>query len=126
MKPLLLAILFLIIIIVGSTATLYYVTNKAEELGGQLVKLEEHVDTGNWSKAHELYKDFKKDWVNTDHKWSMLIDHDEIDYINMYLGELEAFIKMKDKANALAKLSTLQHLIEHIPEKEYPSLKNIF
>ncbi|MDF2533501.1 MAG: hypothetical protein K0Q65_3082 [Clostridia bacterium] len=125
MKPLLLAIFFLIVIITGSLATMYYISNQAEALLEQLHELEKQVDSENWEQASELYKDFKAKWDKVDHKWSMLIDHYEIDYINMDLGELEAFIKTKDKSNALAKLSSLQLLVEHIPDKEYPTLKNI-
>lgn len=126
MKPLLLAIFFLIAIIAGSIGTIYYISTQAEALHVQLVELEKQIDSEKWAEAEELYKSFKDKWVDIDHKWSMLIDHYEIDYINMYLGELEAFIKMKDKTNSLAKLSSLQLLVEHIPDKEYPSLKNIF
>lgn len=125
MKPFILAIFFLIVIIAGSLMSTYYISSQAEELHKQLVELENYIDSENWSRANSQYKSFKQDWVKIDHKWSMLIDHYEIDYINMDLGELEAYIKTKDKTNALAKISSLQLLVKHIPDKEYPSLKNI-
>lgn len=126
MKSLILAFLFLAAIITGSLASTYFITNQADLLSNDLIELERHVDSENWEKVTTLYKDLKRNWSKVDHKWSMLIDHYEIDYINMDLGELEAYIKVKDKTNALAKLSSLQRLVDHIPEKEYPSLKNIF
>jgi hypothetical protein len=105
--------------------SIQYISSQSETLQKQLIELEKHIDTEDWSQADTLYKSFKQKWVNIDHKWSMLIDHYEIDYINMDLGELEAYIKTQDKTNALAKISSLQLLVKHIPEKEYPSLKNI-
>jgi len=125
MKQMIFAIIFLIIIIIGSLMSIQYISNQSETLQKQLIELEKHIDTEDWSQADTLYKSFKQKWVNIDHKWSMLIDHYEIDYINMDLGELEAYIKTQDKTNALAKISSLQLLVKHIPEKEYPSLKNI-
>ena len=125
MKQMIFAIIFLIIIIIGSLMSIQYISNQSETLQKQLIELEKHIDNEDWSQADTLYKSFKQKWVNIDHKWSMLIDHYEIDYINMDLGELEAYIKTQDKTNALAKISSLQLLVKHIPEKEYPSLKNI-
>ncbi|MDF2531743.1 MAG: hypothetical protein K0R80_2385 [Clostridia bacterium] len=125
MKQMIFAIVFLIAIITGSLMSIHYISNQSEALQKQLVDLEKHIDIEEWNQAAALYKSIKQKWVSIDHKWSMLIDHYEIDYINMDLGELEAYINARDKTNALAKISSLQLLVKHIPEKEYPSLKNI-
>ena len=125
MKPMLLAIIFLIVIISGSLFSMYYISHESDSLQKQLVELEKNIDSENWDKANSLYNDFKHSWSKVDHMWSMLIDHNEIDYINTDLGELEAFIKTKTTEEALAKLNSLQWLVKHIPEKEYPVLKNI-
>jgi hypothetical protein len=125
MKSMLLAIFFLIAIISGSLFSINYISDQSDVLHKQLVQLESQIDSENWDKADSLYKDFKHDWVKVDHIWSMLIDHYEIDYINIALGELEANIKTKHKEDALAKVSSLQWLVEHIPEKELPNIKNI-
>ena len=125
MKPLLLAIFFFIVIISGSLMSMYYISSQSEVLQNQLVELEKHIDSENWDKATSLFNAFRQKWVKIDRRWSMLIDHYEIDYINMDLGELKAYIKAQDKTNALAKISSLQLLVKHIPEKEYPLLKNI-
>ncbi|MDF2520511.1 MAG: hypothetical protein K0R84_1139 [Clostridia bacterium] len=126
MRSILLSILFLAVIIAGSLSTLYYLDNQSEALLQQLDMLETQIEAEKWDDARISTKEFKEKWVKADRTWSMLIDHYEIDYINMDLGELEAYVKNKDKANAMAKLESLQLLVEHIPEKERPSLKNIF
>jgi hypothetical protein len=125
MKQMIFAIIFLIAIITGSLMSIHYISSQSEALQKQLVDLEKHIDIEDWNQAAALYKSIKQKWVKVDHKWSMLIDHYEIDYINMDLGELEAYINARDKTNALAKLSSLKLLVKHIPDKEYPSLKNI-
>ena len=125
MKYILLAVLCLFIIVIGSIASIYYVNNEAEALHKQLNEIEQNIEDENWEKAYALFNSFNEKWTKIDHKWSMIIDHYEIDFINMNLGELEAFIKTKDKSSALAKMNSLQLLVKHIPEKEAPSLKNI-
>ena len=125
MKPMLLAIFFLIVIISGSFLSMYCMSQQSESLQKQLVELERHIDSEDWDKANSLYNNFKQDWTKIDHIWSMLIDHNEIDYINTYIGELEAYLKSQAKTDALAKISSLQWLVKHIPEKEFPTLKNI-
>lgn len=126
MRSILLSILFLAVIITGSLSTLYYLDNQSEELLHKLDILEAQIEAAKWDEANTSTKEFKENWVKVDRTWSMLIDHYEIDYINMDLGELEAYVKNKDKANAMAKVKSLQLLVEHIPDKERPSLKNIF
>jgi hypothetical protein len=125
MKQMLLALFFLILIIAGSLMTIYYINHQSDALQNQLVELERQVDRENWDIANSRYNDFKENWDKVDHIWSILIDHYEIDNINMNLGELEAFIKTMNKEDALAKISSLQWLVKHIPEKEFPTLKNI-
>lgn len=126
MKSILLSALFLAAIIIGSLSSMYYISNQSESMLELLSTLENHIDSEDWNKAETTFKAFKNNWTKIDPKWSMLIDHYEIDYINMDIGELDAFIKSKDKTNALAKMSSLQLLVKHIPEKEYVNLKNIF
>ena len=121
MKPMLLAIFFLIVIISGSLLSMYYISHQSEALQKQLVELERHIDSENWVKAKSLYNDFNHSWAKIDHIWSMLIDHYEIDYINTDLGELEAYIKTKDKADALAKISSLQWLVRAYTRKRISS-----
>lgn len=125
MKQFILAIFFLIVILCGSLLSIYYIGHQSDLLEKQLVELERYIDSEDWDKANSSYKNFKHSWAKVDHVWSMLIDHYEIDYINMDLGELEAFIKTKTREDALAKISSLQWLVKHIPEKEFPVLKNI-
>lgn len=126
MKSILLSALFLAAIIVGSLISINYESSQSETMLSLLDTLEKHIDSENWEQTNSNFKAFKDSWTKVDPKWSMLIDHYEIDYINMNMGELEAFIKNKDKTNSLAKMNSLQLLIKHIPEKEYVNLENIF
>lgn len=126
MKSILLSALFLAAIIVGSLISINYESSQSETMLALLDTLEKHIDSENWEQTNSNFKTFKDNWAKVDPKWSMLIDHYEIDYINMNMGELEAFIKNKDKTNSLAKMNSLQLLIKHIPEKEYVNLENIF
>lgn len=125
MRTFILAVIMLIIIISGCLASISYINSETRSMQEQLVELEKQIYAENWDNARTEYKSFKDQWDEIHPVWSMLIDHYEIDYINMDLSELEAFIINQDKTNALAKTSSLHVMVGHIPEKEYLNLKNI-
>lgn len=126
MRTFILAVVILAIIITGCLASIHYINTETKSMQEQLTKLEKQIYAEDWDKARTEYKSFKGQWDEIHPIWSMLIDHYEIDYINMDLSELEAFIINKDKINALAKTSSLHVMVGHIPEKEYLTLRNIF
>ncbi|MGE5458328.1 MAG: DUF4363 family protein, partial [Methanococcaceae archaeon] len=64
-------------------------------------------------------------WNHMKDKWALLLDHQEIDNINISLSKMKEYIKGKNKNDSLAEVSTLKLLFIHIPEKEAISLKNI-
>lgn len=126
MRTFVLAVVILVIIITGCLFSTNFINAETRSMQDQLTKLEKQLYVEDWDKARTEYKNFKSQWNEIHPIWSMLIDHNEIDYINMDLSELEAFIINEDKTNALAKTSSLHVLVGHIPEKEYLTLRNIF
>ena len=58
--------------------------------------------------------------------WSTLIDHEEIDNIDMTFARLKAFLEAEDTSSALSEATMLIKSITHIPEREKLSLDNLF
>ncbi len=82
--------------------------------------------SGDWERsANEMHK-IDSDWRNMKHAWSSLIDHEEIDNIDVTLSRLQILNEVKDITSLLPEAAALKKLISHIPEKESLTIDNIF
>ncbi len=126
MKPLIIIIALTVLLIAGGCLTLYALNSESERLNNSLSILEEDIENQNWEDAAKKLEEFHRKWDKTGLIWSMLVDHYEIDNIEMVLSQLISYVKTHDKNEALSKMSSLRTLIKHIPAKEAFSLQNIF
>ncbi|MHB1393288.1 MAG: DUF4363 family protein [Clostridia bacterium] len=126
LKPLIIIIALTVLIIVGGCLTLLALNSESQRLNSSLSTLEEDIENQNWDEAVKKLEKFHSKWDKTSVVWSMLIDHYEIDNIELVLSQLLSYVKTKDKNEALSKMSALRTLIKHIPAKESFNLKNIF
>lgn len=100
--------------------------SESQRLDHQLTDLKSEIENQNWTAAENKLEEFHSKWDKTSKLWSMLVDHYEIDNIELVLSQLASFVKTKDKSEALSQLSSLRTFVKHIPEKEAFRLKNIF
>lgn len=105
--------------------TINMLEKDAQILYNFILQMENHIERGEWEKVDNINANFNHQWEKSEKIWPMLIDHLEIDNINIQLSELEASLKNKDKIRALSKLSILKLLVKHIPERESFILQNI-
>ena len=125
LKPLIIIISLAILIVSGGFITLYALNSEAQRLDEDLSTLEETIKNQNWDTASEKLEDFHSRWDKVRSLWSMLIDHYEIDNIELLLSELVSYVDNKDKNESLSRMSSLKTLIKHIPKKESFNLENI-
>lgn len=126
MKPLIITAALTVLIVAGGYMTLYTLDTESQKLTGSLTALEEAIENQKWDTASKKLKEFHNKWDKTSSLWSMLIDHYEIDNIELLLSQLVSYVKNRDKNEALSRMQSLKTLIKHIPEKESFSLKNVF
>ncbi len=126
MKPLIIIIALTVLIVVGGCLTLYALNSEAQRLNSSLSTLEEDIENQNWDEAAKKLEKFHTKWDKTSFLWSMIIDHYEIDNIELILSKLLSYVKTHEKNEALSNMSALRTLIKHIPAKESFNLKNIF
>jgi len=126
LKPLIIIISLTILIVAGGSITLYLLNSESQRLDDSLSSLGEAIENGNWDNASKNLKEFNSKWDRTSSLWSMLVDHYEIDNIELLLSQLASYVKNKNRNDALSSVSSLKTLIKHIPEKESLSLKNVF
>jgi len=126
LKPLIIIISLTILIVAGGAITLYALNSEAQKLDSDLSVLEEFIENQSWNTASEKLEEFHGKWYKTSSFWSILIDHYEIDNIELLLSQLASYVKNKNKNDALSSVSSLKTLIKHIPDKESLRLKNVF
>jgi len=98
----------------------------AEELTKSIEKMEEHAWANNWKEAGYELDRTMENWSGTKKTWSALIDHQEIDNIDVTLSRLQVLIRGKESADALSEAAVLKKYVSHIPDTEKLTWKNIF
>ncbi|KUO74930.1 MAG: hypothetical protein APF77_17855 [Clostridia bacterium BRH_c25] len=126
MKPLIVIAVLTILLIAGGCLTLYVLDSESQRLSNSLSELEEDIEKQNWDAASKKLEEFHNKWDKVSKLWSMLIDHYEIDNIELVLSRLASYVKTQDKNEALSQMSSLKTLIKHIPAKEAFNFKNVF
>jgi len=125
-KAVILIAAILITIIVSSMLVHNYLESSSQEITDYIENIEENTSSNDWDKAEEILSTLEELWSDTKSKWSMLIDHNEIDNIEISLKRVSSYIKEREKKLALAELSLLKQMVMHIPEKEALALENVF
>lgn len=125
MKPLLYTAILTMAIIGTGIFAINMLKNDAEVLYNFVLEMESDIMAEKWEDAGEKGDKLHTQWEKYKKIWPMLIDHLEIDNINIQLSELESFLMSRDKTQALSKLSILKLLVKHIPEKESFTLQNV-
>lgn len=118
-------VVVLLLVLAVSFATLDKLNSTAKELVEDFDGLEEAIATGNWAAAGHDVEELARKWNQHKDWWAIVIDHREIDNIEMSLIRIGQYICMQDRALAAGELAVLKQLLEHIPEKEKVNLKNI-
>lgn len=125
MKPLVYSSIIIIVIIAFGAFTINMLKNEADNLHTVLIELEKNIYAEEWEKAKNIGETIEKQWDKYKKIWPMLIDHFEIDNVNINLAELQAYIISNDKTESLSRLAALKVLIKHIPERESFIIQNI-
>ena len=82
-------------------------------------------DREDWQSCRNQLDCFLNHW-ETDKKWfAVFIHHEEMDFINEALYEIEMYIRYEKQAETAAKANVLKILLEHIPENERLTPENI-
>ncbi len=95
-------------------------------LGQWIEKTEGSIEAEDWNRAEGILKQINDDWMGVKGIWAALIDHEEIDNIDVTLSRLETLIKTEDTSASLSEAAALKKFINHIPDKEKLSFMNIF
>lgn len=94
-------------------------------IGEQLTTVEQSLSNRNWDLARNHLMTAQHNWEKSSHWWSILIDHQAIDAIDLSINRLEKFIETKNFSLSVVEASALKLRFKYIYESEKLSLKNI-
>lgn len=125
MKVLIAAMIIFVILLGFATFTSYYINNTANTLLTRAENVEKSVDVRDWQQAEKKFSQLNSSWNGTSPKWTALIDHQELDNINISLSKVKKYIDTRELPGFMTEMAELKLLFKHIPEKEALNLKNI-
>jgi hypothetical protein len=126
MKKFISSMVLLVAIVLSGLLLTGYLKKSSQKLVVTISEISELVNSGSWDIAKERVEGLDERWDSTEKKWGILIDHFEIDNIEMAMIKSKKYIDTKDLPLASAELDNLKFMVEHIYEKERLNLKNIF
>ncbi len=127
MKDSVIILIVLLVFIIGlDVYSYYYLKNTAADISRSIEELPETINREDWDKAYSSLARTTKKWSSVKGVWAVLINHDEIDNIDMILARLKSFVKYKDVNESVAEYREFKEVVEHVPESQRFSLVNIF
>ncbi|WP_298198021.1 DUF4363 family protein [Desulfosporosinus sp.] len=122
----LLTIVVIVMLLLGGSFTSYrYIQTTTQTAGEHLELLEQSISIEKWEGAQKELSTVQQSWEKNNTWWSILLDHEEIDTINICLSRLESLLARQDVTLSLAEVSTLKLLFENLHDKEKFTLKNV-
>jgi hypothetical protein len=91
-----------------------------------LSEMEDKIYNNNWNSAVSIYNDIYIKWKNTKKVLMLVIEHEEMEKINLTLEKIKKYISINDKSLSIGETAALKYFLNHIREKESLSLHNIF
>lgn len=113
-------------IIAVSIFSQYTLYRDSDKLVQSIEKVEESMNKKDWNQAENQVNQISKIWEDVKGTWSALVDHQEIDNIDVTLTRMQTLVKSKDTSSALSEAAALKKFFNHIPNKEKLSLHNVF
>jgi len=118
-------LLVTVCIFVFSFYSISILERTASELVDLLQQMEESVLAGKWQEAELDLENFSREWQRRHFVWAMLVEHTEIDNIDVRLAYLRAFVKNRSLPDAQAEINALFTYLKHIPETEKLTVQNL-
>lgn len=125
MKSFWAAVVIAVLLIGGGILFNQNIDHVTQELADKEGKITSLIEKRDFKSAEKEIQEIKK---YIDEKMIVLasvVDHKNIDDIELCVAEIEGYAKEKKKADALTRCKKLEHLINHLPINYRVTLQNI-
>lgn len=115
-----------IALIVGSIWHKSYLNEATTSLEAQLLVMEEEIQQKNWENTNIMITNIENEWQEKRRICNILLDHRQIDNIDITLERLKRYIIGQDDVLSLGEVAALRLYVNRISDIEKISLENIF
>ena len=126
MKWLPLTAVALVVILAACIGVWCYLRDSAEGVCMQLSAVEAALAAEDWEAAESALARVEAEWQELAPRWAMLIDHHEMEDVEISLVDLKSAVRRREKQEALKEAAELEYFLLHTPEAERPAWENIF
>lgn len=116
----------IVVFIIVSIYFIYDIEKTSDNIVINIEDIEKKMDENNWEEIQKDIDMLRKDWEGLAKLWSIFVEHDELDNIQVSLLRTDKYISMNNHVLARAELSVLKYLVRHIYLKQKLELGNIF
>ena len=116
----------ILILVLGGYWHNQFINHSTNILVEKIIKVEKQIHEKNWGNANQEIENLKGEWVETKKLWSIMLDHQEIDNIDLSLMRVEQYIMQNDATLSLGEVAALRLLFNHIADTQVISPQNIF
>ena len=126
MRTILTIVIIVILLLGGSLASYRYIETTTQAIGAQFETVEQSISTQKWEGAQNKLNIAQQDWEKAKPWWTVILEHQEIDNIDISMKRLEKYIETQDISLSLGEMSVLKLIVNHIQDTEKFTFGNIF
>ncbi|RBP39543.1 DUF4363 family protein [Garciella nitratireducens] len=119
----------LLIILIFLSFTVYLnicLEKSSQEVMNILEEIEKNINQQDWELAKNNLDKLINKWEKMYGPWQIIMEHQELDNIELSLLKMTEYIKVENEDLAKAELASLKFLIRHIYTNNVISIENIF
>ena len=125
MRTLTIIVIIIVLLLGGSLASHRYIQTATQSLGAQLETIEQSISAQKWKFAQKELNTAQQRWDKNKTWWTVLLDHQEIDTIDLSMRRLEKYITTQNSSLSLGEVSALKLLVDNIFNSDKFTLSNI-
>ena len=126
MRNILITLALFLSVITVCFISVKYLNTISNTIYNENVLIKKYIENENWSEASAKSKEMSNHWHIYSNRCSVFVNHTLIDDLSLEDHKLDAYIKTKDKEEALASANSIQFLIERIKKLETVNFQNLF
>lgn len=127
MKEVVTIIILILLIISSNVFVEKYLLETSNDIINDLEIFREKLDSSeNVDLIFEDLDNIQAKWGKIVNKWAIIVEHQEIDKIELCILQIEEFMKEDEMGDVLANISQAEFLLKHIPEIQKVKIKNVF